>query len=245
MRRRRKIGVWSFKKAMHDCRKTKEELIDLVFNEVEATDELRILEELDTCRACSDEYRSMNEALNNFDVAATSLLPSKEFWTDYHAALEERLDEMVAGTRRGGVVIPFWRRAFQTSLSIPVPVGVAAALLLAATSVIAIRSFILTAKPQATAGAEAAAASKVQLVEVPVEKRVVEEKVVTRTVYITKRAGGLRGNQPTPSVQDMPDMTAKNSKDATVNPARPALNGFQPPTDVKLTFIKGSFKDEK
>lgn len=239
MRRGRKIGVWSFKKAMHDCRKTKEDLIDLVFNEVEATAELRILEELETCRACGDEYRSMNEALNNFDVAAAELLPGREFWTGYHAALEKRLDA-VAG--KPGRVVPFWRRAFQTSFSIPVPAAIAAALLLAATSLMAIRSFILTPKPQVTGASEAAA--KIQYVEVPVEKRVVEEKVVTRTVYITKRAAG-RGNQPTPSVQDMADITAKNSKDATVNPTRPSLNGFQPPNDVKLTVIKGSFNDEK
>jgi hypothetical protein len=221
---------------MHDCRKTKEDLIDLVFNEVEATHELRILEELETCRACGDEYRSMNEALNNFDEAAASLMPGREFWADYHAALESRVEE-VAGAR----VIPFWRRAFQTSFSIPAPVGIAAALLLVATSFVALRSLILAPRPSAPISAGEA---KVQFVEVPVEKRVVEEKVVTRTVYVTKRVGG-RSSQPAPSVQDIPDITAQNAKDATASPARPALNGFQPPNDVKLTFIKGSFNDGK
>lgn len=224
---------------MHDCRKTKEDLIDLVFNEVEAERELRILEEIEECRDCRAEYRSMNEALRNFDDATTALLPTGEFWTEYQSSLEERLDAEVAA--HGGKVVPFWRRTFQTSFSIPVPVAIAAALLFAATAVTAIRSFMIEPKLQPKASTSAA---QVQFVEVPVEKRVVEEKIVTRTVYITRRAVS-RSNQPAPSVQDLQGMTAQKSKGDAVNAQRATLNGFQPPDDVRLTVIKGSFKDEK
>lgn len=225
---------------MHDCRKTKEDLIDLVFNEAEATRELHILEEMEACRACRAEYRSMMEALDNFDEATQALIPAGEFWNEYRTRLEERLDE-VAGTRVHSVV-PFWRRTARTSFSVPVPVAVAAALLLMATSVLAIRSFIIkpTARPTASD-----AAAKVQVVEVPVVQRVVEEKVVTRTVYVTKRVQQTSATAA-PSAQTLPDMTANNSKSEGLNQgARSTLNGFQPPGDVKLTVIKGSYSDDK
>lgn len=227
---------------MHDCRKMKEDLIDLVFNEVEAERELRILEEMEACRDCRAEYRSMNEALQNFDCAAPALVPTGEFWDAYHASLEKRVDAAGAHEKK---VVPFWRRTFQTSFSIPVPVAIAASLLFAVTSVMAIRSFMIEPKLQPKASTPAA---QVRFVEVPVEKRVVEEKIVTRTVYVTRRAAGAgagRSNQPPPSPQDLQGMTAQKSKDDTGNAVRPTLNGFQPPQDVRLTVIKGSFKDEK
>lgn len=224
---------------MHDCRKTKEDLIDLVFNEVDAEGELRILEELEECRGCSAEYSSMQEALSRFDEAAPAMLPALQFWTQHHARLEKQIDQLTGTSRTS--VLPFWRRAFSTSFYIPVPVAIAAALLLAATSVLAMRSFIF--RQEIKSAPSEASAVKVQYVEVPVEKRVVEEKVVTRTVYVTKRS--RQNNQDAPSLQDIQGMTAQTDKNAVTNPPRSTLNGFQPPSDVKLTVIKGSLNDEK
>jgi hypothetical protein len=225
---------------MHDCRQTNEDLIDLVFKEVDAETELRLLEELEACKACRAEYSSMQEALGNFDEAAPAMLPAGAFWAEHHARLAERLDRF-AGAERAPLT-PFWRRAFRTSFSVPLPAAIAAALLLAATSVLAIRSFIFTGTGQPAAPVEAAA-TKVQYVEVPVEKRVVEERVLTRTIYVTKRAA--RSNPQVPSLQNIQDMTARRRTDSVAPPARATLNGFQPPDDVKLTVIKGSFNDEK
>jgi hypothetical protein len=222
---------------MHDCRKTKEELIDLVFNEMAAESELRLLEELEACRDCLMEYHSMREALGAFDEAVPAMLPAGEFWVEHHARLEQRLDGAASPSTASAV--PFWRRTLRASFSIPVPVAIAATLLLAATSMLAIRSFIFRPALDAREGATA---EKIQYVEMPVEKRVVEERVVTRTVYVTKRP--RRGDQPAPSVQDLPGMTAQN-KDKGVEAPRSTLNGFQPPADVKLTVIKGSPGYEK
>jgi hypothetical protein len=225
---------------MHDCRKMKEELVDLVFNEVGPERELLILEESERCRVCREEYSSMREALNVFDEAAYALAPREEFWTNYHSKLEAMLDE---AARVHPVVLPFWRRALRTSFRVPVPVAVAATLLLAATSVVAIRSFISQSRLRTTAGEPTAATvlQQPRVVEVPVVERVVEEKVVTRTVYVTKRP--RTANQAAPSVQNLEDITAKNSKET--NTSGLTLNGFQPPSDVKMTVIRGSFKDEK
>jgi anti-sigma factor RsiW len=220
---------------MHDCRKTKEDLIDLVFNETDAEDELRLLEELELCRACSAEYDSMRQALATFDEAAPSLLPAAEFWTEHHARIEERI-ESASGDAK---VVSFWRRTLRASFSVPVPLAAAAAILLAATTVVALRSFIFKS---GTNGVPTEAAQKIQYVEVPVEKRVVEEKVVTRTVYVTKRV--RENNQAAPSSRTLSDITAQN-KDAGNAQPRATLNGFQPIADVNLKVIKGSGNNEK
>ncbi len=225
---------------MHDCRKTKEELVDLVFNEAEAERELRLLEEAESCRVCCEEYRLMREALGSFDEAAHAMTPAGDFWAGYSRRLEERIDEVAPTPSHA---LPFWRSILKTSFYIPAPVAAAAVLLLAATSILAVRSFMQSSNAPAQAGSKAAAA-EVRIVEVPVEKRVVEERVITRTVYVTRPARGS-GKESAPSVQDLPDITAKNTKDSTVNPARETLNGFQPPADVKLTVIRGSYRDEK
>ncbi|HKS30184.1 MAG TPA: hypothetical protein VJS44_20335 [Pyrinomonadaceae bacterium] len=223
---------------MHDCRKTKEDLIDLLFNELGAEDELRLLEEIEQCRTCRAEHYSMREALGAFDEAAPAMLPTGEFWTQHHARLQERLGD---GAREAASVLPFWRRALRTSFSIPVPVAVAAAILFAATSVLAIRSFIFRPELKGTTEANAAA-PQIRYVEVPVEKRVVEERVVTRTVYVNKRA--RQAEKTAPSLQDIPGMTARK-EDESSSATRASLSGFQPPTDVKLTVIKGSLTDDK
>lgn len=226
---------------MHDCRKTKDELVDLLFNEAEAERELRLLEEVESCRVCREEHRLMQEALSSFDEAAYAIAPAGEFWTGYRARLDVRINEAASS---GARLLPFWRRALRTSFSIPAPVAAAAAILLAATSILAVRSFMQTANPSAPVKTGAATA-EVRIVEVPVEKRVVEERIVTRTVYVTKPSRAGSGKESAPSLQDLPGMTAKNTKDAAINPTRETLNGFQPPADVKITVIKGSFRDEK
>jgi hypothetical protein len=223
---------------MHDCRKTKEDLIDLVFNETGAEDELRLLEEMEACRDCRAEYHSMREALGAFDTAAPAMIPSGEFWTEHHARLRERLID-AAGAQAANA-LPFWRRTLRTSFSIPVPVAVAAAILFAATSVLAIRSFIF--RPELKREQANAAAEKIQYVEVPVERRVVEERVVTRTVYVNRHA--RRGDRAAPSLQDIPGMTASRKVDENISAPQATLSGFQPPTDVKLTVIKGNLNEK-
>ncbi|HEX8746295.1 MAG TPA: hypothetical protein VF717_03790 [Pyrinomonadaceae bacterium] len=223
---------------MHDCSKTKEDLTDLVFNEMGAEDELRLLEEMEACRDCRAEYHSMREALGAFDTAAPEMIPAGEFWTHHHARMRERLVDAAGAQPRDE--LPFWRRPLRASFSIPVPVAVAAAILLAATSLLAIRSFIL--RPEVGREQANAAAEKIQYVEVPVERRVVEERVVTRTVYINRRA--RRGNQAAPSLQDIPGMTASRKEDASITAPQVTLSGFQPPADVKLTVIKGNLNEK-
>ena len=49
---------------MHDCRTLEKKLVDLVFDELNADEKLRLLAEVETCADCQSEYRSMTCSLN-------------------------------------------------------------------------------------------------------------------------------------------------------------------------------------
>ena len=225
---------------MHDCRKTREDLTDLVFNEADAARELQLLEELERCAGCRYEYRSMLDALKKFDEAAPAILPPDDYWTAYHASLTERLDHAVHAHAPS-----VWRRLWTSSFSVPLPVAAAAALLIAATTLVAVRSLMFRTTP-APAPPVASSVTEREVIR-EVEKPVIVEKVVTRTVYIERpQTSSARERRPAvPSLQNTPDMTAQTRKGENAERERAALNGFQPPPDVKLTVIKGSYPDEK
>ena len=153
--------------------------------------------------------------------------------------LDRRLDS-VAHSQTPSI----WRRLFTTSFSMPLPVAAAAALLIAVTTIVAVRSLMFhkQAAPEASASVR-----EVEVIK-EVEKPVVVERVVTRTVYVQRpqTSSAASARRPTvPSLQGTPDMTASTGRNDTQERARAALNGFQPPPDVKLTVIKGSYPDEK
>ena len=228
---------------MHDCHKTKEDLIDLVFNEMEAESELRVLEELERCAVCRHELRSMREALQAFDETAPAALPQgPEYWLEYRATLDEKLSREINASHTARV-LPFWRRAFTTSFNVPVPAAIAATLLLAVTSLLAVRSLMSPAS--ARPSTQASAVEQIQIIEKPVEKIVYVDRIVPRTVYVPRREREATTRRPlVPSIQNIPDMTAQTQK-GEANPSGATLNGFQPTSDVKLKVIKGSYKDEK
>ncbi len=76
---------------MHDCVKTKERLVDLVFDELGPEAKRRALMEIEGCRDCLAEYRSMTETLRVFDQAAESAMPDESYWPGYEAGLRDRL----------------------------------------------------------------------------------------------------------------------------------------------------------
>ena len=55
---------------MHDCVKTSEQLIDLVFAELGSEARRRMLAEMAGCQHCLAQYQSMTETLRVFDQAA-------------------------------------------------------------------------------------------------------------------------------------------------------------------------------
>jgi len=78
---------------MHDCRVTKDKLIDLVFDELEAEGKLSLLAEVEGCQSCQEQYRSMTETLLVFNQAAEAAMPEESYWPGYEARLRLRLAE--------------------------------------------------------------------------------------------------------------------------------------------------------
>src|SRR5262245_24687681 len=76
---------------MHDCMKTRERLVDLVFDELGHEARRRALIEIESCPDCLAEYRSMAETLRVFDQAAEIAMPDEGYWPGYEARLRERL----------------------------------------------------------------------------------------------------------------------------------------------------------
>jgi len=76
---------------MHDCVKTRELLVDLVFDELGPEARQRALLELEGCPDCLAQYRSMTEALRVFDQVTETAMPDESYWPGYETRLHERL----------------------------------------------------------------------------------------------------------------------------------------------------------
>jgi hypothetical protein len=74
---------------MHDCTRTKEQLIDLVFDE--SPDAARLRAEVESCPDCRAEHRVLTQTLNAYDRATDAEQPPENFWAGYHARLAARL----------------------------------------------------------------------------------------------------------------------------------------------------------
>ena len=164
---------------------------------------------------------------------------------------------LLADFRAGVGPAPLWRRALAAQVRVPLPLAACAALLLVSSLyVLGSRAAATRAEPPA-APKEAA----VRVVEVPV----VQERVVTRTVYVEKkergaprvvstRAGGreeLAGRdevkeagaahaQPPQSAEPAPKPEAQAGYFTRVD-----MNDFQPADEVKIRIVSRGGLNEK
>lgn len=117
---------------MHDCRKTKTTLVDLVFGELEVGEQQRALAEVRSCAACSAEYHSMLATLRAFDQAADAAMPEESYWAGYEVRLRRKLAEAAAPDFRERLA--GWFAGFLARPAIPATV--AGLILLAAISMV-------------------------------------------------------------------------------------------------------------
>ncbi len=78
---------------MHDCRNTQEQLIDLIFDELEPASSQRLLAEIKLCQVCQAQYQTMSQTLRVFDQVAERVAPQEAYWPNYEARLRARLAE--------------------------------------------------------------------------------------------------------------------------------------------------------
>ena len=217
---------------MHNCKRTRDALIDLAIGELNEAQARAIRSELQNCEACRAEQMAITGTLRVSGQALSAGHGSDEFWRSYHNRLQNRLKGMpvVENSPQAN----FWTglKGFaRSSVRIPLPAAFAAVLLLCVVSFTALSRGQVNHIPPAPI-----AQVEVQTVHVPV----VHEKVVTQVIYRDrKRSKPLAidyGNLNTATA------TAKPVKDPA---AKLNLVGFKPAAQVKMTIIKGNDQDEK
>ncbi|HJR06680.1 MAG TPA: hypothetical protein VJ842_05440 [Pyrinomonadaceae bacterium] len=237
---------------MHDCRRTQDNLIDLIFDEADDALTPRLLSEVEACAACRAQYRSLKETLAVCDEATAAAMPRESYWPQYHQALSRRLRDAardVPATTTGSAT--FWSRLFTTSVRVPAPLAAAVILLLVASSVLALTLLaradnapepVMLAAPNSPQES----APQIKFIEVPV----VEEKIITQTIYVPRRGRNSNGDtrrvatrENLAGVRRQNDATAPDAPVAT--PARANLSGFKPAGEVNLRIIKGSAAREQ
>jgi hypothetical protein len=110
---------------MHDCVKTRELLVDLVFDELGPEARRRALLELEGCPDCLAQYRSMTEALRVFDQVTETAMPEESYWPGYETRLREGLRSERPGWARR---LADWIGGFGLLAMRPFPVAVGLAL---------------------------------------------------------------------------------------------------------------------
>ncbi|MGH9969999.1 MAG: hypothetical protein ACREBG_19695 [Pyrinomonadaceae bacterium] len=223
---------------MHNCKATQARLIDLVFEEADPSESGRLRTELKSCAVCRAKYASLSETLGVVDRSFELQKPAETFWPEYHERLGTRVDQFHAfqfASRQStnpNRRLADLRRVYLGHLRVPVPVAAAFVLLFVLSTLFAVRS----RQPVIVAAPTPPQRVETRTVNVPV----VQERVVTRVVYVDMNRGRARGT----AVMD------RVNRDEPIRETGPtgaasSLADFRPTSQVKLTVIKGSFRDEK
>lgn len=157
---------------------------------------------------------------------------------------------LLAGFRASSVRVPVWRRALTASVRVPLPVAACAVIALIASlaTVAALMSSPRSAMPETQVSS---AAPVVRVVEVPV----VQEKVVTRVVYVEKnerhenRAGSAKsarvGLATTSARASKPTTGSRDEGEPASFITRVDMDDFRPADEMKIRVIKKGGSDEK
>ena len=223
---------------MHNCRLTKNRLLDLALDEVAPSEAKQLLEDLDDCPACQEEYATLKNTWRVSAQALRSALPTEDFWPGHHARLQARLINASSLIQPVHLSLSsrWWiglRKMATTSVRVPLPAALAMMLL------IGISFFALGSTGQTNIPPVIPLVSlETRTVPVPV----IQEKVVTRVVYIERKGRGNRGaaGQSGPSRSNVAGVRSDASGKTAMS-----LVGFKPTDHVNLTIIKGVVRNEK
>lgn len=215
---------------MHNCKETKERLIEL------ALDQAVLPAEMSKCDECRAEFEALNATLRATSRLREASTPPESYWSGYHARLRESLFHAKAQRskeRRREEFAPLFApfrlcvrtvvRFLKSSVPVPVPVGIAVIVLFSLVALFAIRQS--AAQPQ-----------NPTIVHVPVEVPVIQERTVTQVVYRDRR----RISRPSKRATITPAPESTFARSRPIN-----LDGFKPTDEIKLTVIKGGIPNEK
>jgi len=232
---------------MHNCKSSRNSFIDLALGEIEPARATELQAEINDCPGCHEEYESLRSTLYVSKKALRLAVRGEEFWPGYRTRLQAKLLASSARPVESGgeraLSSQMWlalKTLATTSVRVPVPAALAL-LLICGVFFFVWRARAQVNIPPLTPVALFGAEVKTETREVPV----FQEKVVTRVVYVEKKS------RRSASGADQSDRTAipnaPNTVGATGSNSATALSlaGFKPTSEVKLTIIKGSYKDEK
>lgn len=220
---------------MHNCKSTREALIERALSNAPPNRNDSLQAELEQCSACREEYASLRNALRITDQAMQSALPAENFWPDYHARLRQRLkaaseSRLPAPPSRAGVMVRL-RQLVTASVRVPVPLAAAAVVLFVFAVLFTIRS---------RNALRAAPTNSPSVITRTVEVPVIREKPVT--VYVERNRTARHSPRREQPERNVSTTLARHRRE----PNPPAsLVGFKPADEVKLTIIKGSYRDDK
>ena len=180
------------------------------------------------------------------DAELTTLLRAWEAPPQSRGARARLLADFRASARRA----PFWRRALRAEVRVPLPVAACAALALLLTPLaLGARPWRRDAPPQSAT--QTAPAERVRVVEVPV----IQERVVTRTVYVEKKERGRESgvsSKPADGARLAPpeSASAKGAQTREQDAGQPSgqdasagyfsrvnMEEFQPADEVKIRVV--------
>jgi anti-sigma factor RsiW len=247
---------------MHNCKLTRNGLVDLALDEVPSAEAEQLLSELNGCSSCREEYAALRNTWRISGQALQSALPTEEFWPGYHARLKSKLSQhmnqvveqdsqeapqpslnLLLGLRVWGAVVmqtaslgSLGWKLVTTSVRVPVPVALALVFLFGVVVLsLAGRASISPGEAANAIPSTQLPSIETRLVEVPV----IQERVVTRVVYVEKKSS--RSNVS--SSPNREDGFARAGSDTSAETAL-SLVGFKPTDQVNLSIIKGNH-DEK
>jgi len=232
---------------MHNCKLTRNVLVDYALGEIPAAQTSELLAELRGCPSCQAEYLSLRNTLQVSGRALTAALPTEDFWPGYHARLQSKLDQHLSageapktGSTEFSLASRFLRglgKFASTSIRVPVPAALALSLFAG------VLFFLVGSKGETKVSPlPAAPIVETRTVHVPV----FQERVVTQVVYVerkarrNKSAGGPANATGPRGRNNLASAGAEASSKTAMS-----LVGFKPTNEVKLTIIKGSYQDEK
>jgi hypothetical protein len=234
---------------MHNCRATRKRLIELALDKTPSNQTEPLLDELERCRTCREEFASLRNVLRVADQAMEAALPSDSFSSGYQVRLRQSLERDSASRASSlasrpprpeagapGMLRSLLPRLATASVSVPLPVA-AIMIVLFGLSI----AFAMHSRRQLIDGPLSGTSPIVtRIVEVPV----IRERTVTRVVYRDRSRHNIsdiaRIEKTARSESKVMDRRNESVANTPIS-----LVGFKPTSDPKLTIIKGSYRDDK
>lgn len=215
---------------MHDCNATRDSIAELLLDGTAAPPP-ELLTELQCCDRCREEFDVLKETLKITTTMLHSAAPSEDHWSAYEERLKQRLVTASASAINKGQQLSLLSRILGMSIRVPLPIGALVLLILGVALVFAARA----AAPLAPA--------EPLIVTVPVEVPVVQEKVVTRTVYRDRYLSTVSRKIDQAKNKVSNSALAKSERNVAGGPR--SLLGFKPFDEIKLTVIKRGSTNDK